>query len=175
MKKQAGFTLIELVAVLVILALLGAMAVPRFVDVSNDALVAAKNGSVAAVRTGHAMAIAQLKRVPQLSELVDYVGGQNVAVDSANTGIEVTINGTPYVVQTYTDTTCTAATGNATAPVNCVGEIPYPLTGIPFVGKGWADARPFLFRTGICTPEFLHTKRASRCWNWSQFCCFWLS
>ena len=37
MKKNAGFTLIELVAVLVILALLGAMAVPRFTDVSNDA------------------------------------------------------------------------------------------------------------------------------------------
>ena len=66
MKKQGGFTLIELVAVLVILALLGAMAVPRFVDVSNDALVAAQNGSVAAVRTGHAMAIAQLKALPRL-------------------------------------------------------------------------------------------------------------
>jgi MSHA pilin protein MshA len=124
MKKQAGFTLIELVAVLVILALLGAMAVPRFVDVSNDALVAAKNGSVAAVRTGHAMAIADLKRVPQLSELVDYVGGQNVAVAAANTGIQVTINGNPYVVQTYKDTTCSAATGAPADPVNCVGNIP---------------------------------------------------
>jgi MSHA pilin protein MshA len=123
MNKHAGFTLIELVAVLVILALLGAMAVPRFVDVSNDALVAAQNGSVAAVRTGHAMAIAKLKRVPQLSELVTYVGGPNVIVDPANKGIQVTINGTNYVVQTYTDTTCTAATGNAADPVNCVGNI----------------------------------------------------
>jgi MSHA pilin protein MshA len=124
MNKQAGFTLIELVAVLVILALLGAMAVPRFVDVSNDALTAAKNGSVAAVRTGHAMAIAQLKRVPQLSELVNFVGGQNIAVDGGFTGIEVTINNIPYVVQTYTDTTCGTLTGAATDPVNCVGEIP---------------------------------------------------
>ena len=41
MNKQAGFTLIELVAVLVILALLGAMAVPRFASVQNSALVAA--------------------------------------------------------------------------------------------------------------------------------------
>jgi MSHA pilin protein MshA len=124
MKKQAGFTLIELVAVLVILALLGAMAVPRFVDVSNDALVAAKNGSIAAVRTGHAMAIADLKRVPQLSELLTYVGGQAVALPAANTGIEVTINGTAYVVRTYTDTTCSTATGAANAPVRCVGDIP---------------------------------------------------
>ena len=123
MKKQAGFTLIELVAVLVILALLGAMAVPRFVDVSNDALVAAQNGSVAAVRTGHAMAIADLKRVPQLSELVTYVGGQAIGLPAGNTGVQVTINGTNYVVQTYTDTTCTTATGAANAPVRCVGDL----------------------------------------------------
>lgn len=124
MKRQDGFTLIELVAVLVILALLGAMAVPRFVDVSNDALVAAKNGSVAAVRTGHAMAIAQLKRVPQLSELVTYVGGQNVVIDPAFKGVQVTINSVAYVVQTYKDTICTTATGAAADTVNCVGEIP---------------------------------------------------
>ena len=123
MKKNAGFTLIELVAVLVILALLGAMAVPRFTDVSSDALTAAQNGSIAGVRSGHAMAIAKLKTLPQLSELIDYVGGPNVAVAADNSGIEVTINGTAYVVQTYTDTTCATATAAATDLVGCVGEI----------------------------------------------------
>ncbi len=121
MNKQAGFTLIELVAVLVILSLLGAMAVPRFFDVSNGALAAAQDGSVAGVRSGHAMAIAELKRTPTVTELVDYVGGQNVA--AVATGIEVTINATPYVVQTYTDTTCTAATSAVADSVNCVGQI----------------------------------------------------
>jgi MSHA pilin protein MshA len=124
MKKHAGFTLIELVAVLVILALLGAMAVPRFVDVSNDALTAAKNGSEAAVRTAQSMAIAKLKRAPQLSELINYVGGQNVAVDPAGKGIQVTINSVAYVVPTYTDTTCSTATGAPGDTVNCVGSIP---------------------------------------------------
>jgi type II secretory pathway pseudopilin PulG len=122
-KKPAGFALTESVVVLIILALLGAMAVPRFVDVSNDALVAARNGSVAAVHNGYAMAIAQLKRVPQLGELVTFVGGHNVAVDPANKGVQVTINGTAYVVQTYMDTSCTAVTGAATDTVSCVGEI----------------------------------------------------
>ena len=124
MKKHAGFTLIELVAVLVILALLGAMAVPRFTDVSSDALTAAKNGSVAGVRSGHAMAIANLKTLPQLSELISYVGGPNVAVAADNSGVEVTINGVAYVVKTYTDTTCTTATANANDLVGCVGQIP---------------------------------------------------
>jgi MSHA pilin protein MshA len=123
MKKQGGFTLIELVAVLVILALLGAMAVPRFVDVSNQALVAAQNGSVAAVRTGHAMAIAQLRALPRLNQLITYIGGQNVAVEPGGKGIDVTINGTAYTVGTYTDTTCSTATSAATDQVGCVGDI----------------------------------------------------
>ena len=123
MKKDAGFTLIELVAVLVILALLGAMAVPRFTDVSNDALTAAKNGSIAGVRSGHAMAIAKLKTLPQLSELATYVGGPNIAIAADNSGIEVTINSVAYIVKTYKDTTCTTATALAADPVGCVGEI----------------------------------------------------
>ncbi len=125
MNKQAGFTLIELVAVMVILALLGAMAVPRFFDVSTEALTAAQNGSIAAVRSGHAMAIAELKRTPEVGELIDYVGGAGVAVAPGNDGIEVTIDGTPYVVKTYTSTTCAAGseTGAATDRVNCVGQI----------------------------------------------------
>ena len=121
MNKHAGFTLIELVAVLVILALLGAMAVPRFVDVSGQALTAAQNGSVAAVRSGHAMAIADLRRLPTVSELSTYVGGQNVS--AVGTGIQVQINGTNYTVLTYTDTTCNSATANTTDPVGCIGNI----------------------------------------------------
>lgn len=122
MKKQAGFTLIELVAVLVILALLGAMAVPRFTDMSASALTAAQNGSVAGVRSAHAMAIAQLKTLPTVTELRDYVGGPNVS--AVTTGIQVQINGNNYVVQTYQNTTCTNATAAAPADkVGCVGDI----------------------------------------------------
>lgn len=36
-RDRAGFTLVELIAVLVILGLLGAIAVPRYLDLSDDA------------------------------------------------------------------------------------------------------------------------------------------
>ncbi|MDO8425923.1 MAG: prepilin-type N-terminal cleavage/methylation domain-containing protein, partial [Deltaproteobacteria bacterium] len=39
-KSNKGFTLIELVMVIVILAILAAVAIPRFIDLQSDARIA---------------------------------------------------------------------------------------------------------------------------------------
>ena len=50
MKNQArGFTLIELIVVILILGILAAIAAPKFIDLTGQARIAALNGLRAAV------------------------------------------------------------------------------------------------------------------------------
>lgn len=131
--NQSGFTLIELVMVIVILGILAATALPKFVDLSGDALTASKAGMSGGVKSAHSVLVASnaAKGIspinPTVSDLAAAITpAGTVATDGA--GVEVKINGNSYTVPTYSDDACTTATTSAGSSPNvvvaCVGEIP---------------------------------------------------
>jgi len=92
-KNEEGFTLIEIIAVIIIMGILAAVAVPKFFSMQEDAKRAALNGALseAAARFNHAYAryILDLKRAPSnvlgVLDTSDYLGPN--AADNAGEDI----------------------------------------------------------------------------------------
>lgn len=115
MKKQAGFSLVELVIVIVVVGLLAVAALPKFLDITDEA----KKASIEGVAGGYATAVLSARAQweaesrPQVSgvNIVDYDGVNFVLTDSSNnSGFR---DGYPLAVSTAANSGITGAT-NAT-------------------------------------------------------------
>ena len=88
MQKQKGFTLIELVVVIVILGVLAAVALPRFMNATNDAHSAAVSGTGGALAAGVALVRSQweLNRAKGTTANTNVAGFGDGTVDASNSG-----------------------------------------------------------------------------------------
>ncbi|MBY6187265.1 prepilin-type N-terminal cleavage/methylation domain-containing protein [Marinobacter hydrocarbonoclasticus] len=82
MKRQNGFTLIELVVVIIILGILAVTAAPKFINLQSDARIATLNGAKGALQGANALVYSKSAIKGE-----ERAAGGSVVIDSNNTQV----------------------------------------------------------------------------------------
>jgi MSHA pilin protein MshA len=97
LRNEKGFTLIEVIAVLVILGILAAVAVPRYIIMINQSRISAAQSAIAEIK----------------AQCSNYYASQMLSGNGTTTNAAVlaSITATPYLGPDYSVSAATAASG----------------------------------------------------------------
>lgn len=149
MNKQQGFTLIELVIIVIVLAILASFALPKFINLSSDARLASLRGMEGAMRSGsniiHSEAVLNNLDVGETTLTID---GINISLNSGypignwTNGIRYIVN-LDTVVYSPSDAICEVdwcGRGNQTSiPSGKTTSLPGRIGKVYPRGYSWGD------------------------------------
>jgi MSHA pilin protein MshA len=144
LQKQAGFTLIELVVVIVILGILAATAAPKFIDLTGDAKGSVVDGVRGALNSAADLVHAKALVEGEISDTgAISVGSSSVTLvygwPDAD-GIAAVIDVDADLTRSISDTTTTYTHSDAVTAASCVAT--YEVSGVTN-----AETRPAISST----------------------------